>query len=98
MFLKIELCVVVPSNLLPSYAEQRAAVRVPARRYFARDAPSIGRMVSGRDENEAETTDGTKWCHICFYIFIRKQKTNTEISETNIKMDTSGNIHEMNTV
>jgi hypothetical protein len=42
MFLKIELCVVVPSNLLPSYAEQRAAVR-----YLARDAPSIGRMVSG---------------------------------------------------
>jgi hypothetical protein len=26
-----------------------------------------------RDENGAEM-DGTKWCHICFYIFMRKQK------------------------
>jgi hypothetical protein len=47
---------------------------------FARVPPSSKDQASqpttnieARDENRAET-DETKWCHICFYIFIRKQK------------------------
>jgi hypothetical protein len=34
---------------------------------------SSDRVVCGRDENGAGT-DGNKWCHICFHIFMRKQK------------------------
>jgi hypothetical protein len=30
-------------------------------------------VITTRDENGAET-DGTKWCHIHFHIFMRKQK------------------------
>jgi hypothetical protein len=34
---------------------------------------AIARRIRARDENGAET-DGTKCCHICFHIFMRKQK------------------------
>jgi hypothetical protein len=58
---------------------------------------SLSLVVGARDQNGAET-DGTKWCHICFHIFIRKQKTNTATPETNMKTDTSKNKNGTNTV
>jgi hypothetical protein len=51
---------------------------VGARRRLRWRLPEEGRIegrqfAGSRDENGAET-DGTKCCHICFHIFMRKQK------------------------
>jgi hypothetical protein len=49
-----------------------------------------------RDENGAEI-DGIKWCHICFYIFMRAEM-NIGIPKTNMKTESFENRHGTNTV